>query len=119
VARVLQVVIEDLEGIALLLEPLDAARQGGLELVDAAQGVVEGDDGAVAGVLAHIVEHLVCRKMCGVVACDEIPHDDGVVAADADVLLILHPSAWWTEKVGMDELVGLVGVAQEVARRHG
>ena len=59
---------EDLEGVALGAEPLDRGGQGGAELVDRLQRVVEGDDGAVARELLDIVDHILCRQPLGIVA---------------------------------------------------
>ena len=71
---------EGLEGIALLLEPVERLRQGGTELVDGLQGVVEGDDAAIAGIVLDVGEHVVGRQPSGVVARNEVPHDDAVFA---------------------------------------
>ena len=46
---------DDLEGVALLLEPLDALGKGSAQLVDGLERVVESDDGAIAGVAPRSV----------------------------------------------------------------
>lgn len=107
--------IKHLELIALLLQPFDAAWQCCAQFVDAAQRVVEGDDGAVAHVTFDIFEDIISIEASGVVACDKVPHDDGVVSADAYVLLVAHPSSWGTEEVGVYVVVCFIGIAQ-VAR---
>lgn len=109
--RVLLVFGENFELVALTLQPFDATRQYDFEFVDAAKGVVEGDDGTVARVSLDVFQHVFGGDVFGVVARNEIPHDDGVVAAQTDVLCVAHPSARWAEEVGVYELVGLVGVA--------
>ena len=116
---VMEVLVKDLEGIALLLEPLDATWQYLLEFVDATEGIMEGDDGTVAGVAFHVLKDLLCSQTFGVVASDHVPHDNGVVATQANVLGVLHPSTWRTEKIGVDELVRFVGIAQIAAAGHG
>ena len=105
--------IEESELIALRLEPFDGLGQGGLEFVDALEGVVKGDDGAVAGVALHVVDDFVGGEEAAVVTGDDVPHDDGELAAQAHVLCPAHPAPWGAEQLGVDELVGLVGVAQE------
>ena len=50
---------EDFERIALGLEPFEGGREGCAEFVDAFQGVVEGDDGTIAGVALDVVEDVV------------------------------------------------------------
>ncbi len=65
---------DDLKGVALLLEPLDALGKGGAQLFDGFERVVEGDDGAIAGIALHVVHHVVGGEPLGVVARDEVPH---------------------------------------------
>ena len=73
---------KDLEVVALFAEPFDALGEGGAEFVDGFKGVVEGDDAAVAGVALHVVDDVLGGQPFGVVAGDEVPHDDLVLAAE-------------------------------------
>ena len=77
---------EDLKGVALILEPLERLWQGGAQLVDTLQRVVEGDDGAVARVPFYIIDDILCGEPFGIVACDEVPHHDLVFPAQPGVL---------------------------------
>ena len=63
-----------LETIALFAQPFERRGQGCSQFVDALQRVVEGDDGAVARVVFHIVDHIFGSKPFRVVARDEVPH---------------------------------------------
>ena len=73
---------------------------------------MEGDDGAVAREAFDVFEDIVSAEMGGVVSGDEVPHDDGVVSADAYVLLIAHPSSGRAEEIGVYVFVCFVGIAQ-------
>ncbi len=99
-----------LEAVALELEPLDAEGEGGAQLVDGLQGVVEGDDAAGTGVTADIVEDIVGGHPAGVVACDDVPHDDLELAAEQGILGYAHPAVRRAEEVGVDVGVGLLDV---------
>ena len=79
---------------------------------------MERDDGSVPRIFLYIIKDIIGCEVARVVACDQVPHDDGVVATDVDVLLVPHPSAWWAEKIGMNKRVSFVGIAQEAAARH-
>ena len=95
----LLILIEYLELIALLLQPFYRLRQGGLEFVNTLQRVVEGNYRTISSVSLHILKHLVGREAAGIVASDKVPHYDCIVAAQADVLAVLHPAPRRTEQV--------------------
>ena len=109
--------VEHLELVALLHEPLDGARQGVHGVLLRLDGVVEGDDGAVAGVAFDLLEDLPSVEVLAVVACHEVPHHDAVASAQHLVLKPAHVSVWRTEEVCLDEFVCLVGVRQVVLRQ--
>ena len=117
-ARMLQLLIKDLHLIPFFLQPLYAFGKSSLEFVYAAQRIVKRDDGAIADILLHIVHHILRREVPGIVACHQIPHDNGVVATYMDILSVLHPSTRRTEEIGMDIAVGLIGIAEESLARH-
>ena len=77
----LLILVENLEFVALAFEPFKTARESRLEFVDALQGVVERDDGAVAGIEFHILHHVVSGEQFRVVACYKVPHHDFVFPA--------------------------------------
>ena len=108
----MQILVKHLEFIPFIAEPFDTFGEYLLQFVNTSQGIVEGDDGTIACVILHILEHLFGSESFRVVACNQIPHHDGVVAAKPDVLGITHPSSWGTEQVGTNQLVGFVGIAQ-------
>ena len=101
---------EHLEFIALLFEPEDAEWQCGFQLVDGLERVVESDDGAVADVAANVVEDIVGGHPLGVVARDDIPHDDFVAAAKECILWYAHPAVGWPEEVATDVSIGFFDV---------
>ena len=106
-----------LEAVALELEPLDAEGEGGAQLVDGLQGVVEGDDAARAGVAADVVEYVVGGEPLGVVAGDDVPHDDLELAAEQGILGNAHPAVRRAEEVGVDVGVGLLDVVAVLVER--
>ena len=85
-------------------------RERCLQLFNALQGVVEGDDAAIAGISLHIVHHIFCRHPFGIVARHHVPHDDLVSAVQPPILTWSHPAVRWTEEMGMDDAVRLIGV---------
>lgn len=99
------------------LEPLDAKGQGGAQLVDGLDGVVEGDDAAGTGVAADVVEDVVGGEPLRVVTGDDIPHHDLVLAAKEGVLGNAHPAVWRTEEVGVYVGVGLLDVVAVLVER--
>ena len=101
----------------MLLKPEDAEGQCGAQLVDGLEGVVEGDDGAVAGVAADVVEDVVGAEPLGVVAGDDVPHDDLVLAAEEGVLGYTHPSVGRSEESCLDIGVGLLDVVAVLMER--
>ena len=109
--------IENLKLILLFLEPLDALRQGGAELVDRLQRVVEGDDRAVARVALHVVEHTLARHPLGVVARHEVPHHNLVLAAEPRILHGAHPAVGRPHEVAAYVGVGLLHVVAVVVQR--
>ena len=111
--------VKHLKFVTFITQPFDALGKYLLEFVDASEGVVEGDDGTVTRVVLHILVHFFGREAFGVVACDQVPHHDGVVATKTDVLGISHPSSWGTEEIGLNQFVGFVGIAQIALARHG
>ena len=102
--------VEDLEGIALVAQPLDRGGEGGVELVDGFQRVVEGNDGAITRVPLYIINHIFGRHPLRVVAGDEIPHHNLVFPAEPGVLRQTHPTVWRTYIVAVDVGVGLLHV---------
>ena len=112
------VLVEHLEFVAFITQPFDALRKNLLEFVDASEGIVEGDDGAITRVVLYILIHLFSREAFGVVACNQVPHHDGVVATKTDILGITHPSSWRTEEIGLNQFIGFVGIAQIALARH-
>ena len=107
--------VENLELVAILLQPLDGFGQREMEFVDTFEGIVEGDDGTIAGIAPHIVEHPLGRHPFGVVAGHQVPHHDAVTPAQPEILVGPHPSVRWTKEVGMEQFVGLVGILAIVA----
>ena len=59
----LLILVEYLELISFLLKPFDGARQGGLQFVDALQGIVEGYYRTVPRVAFHVLKHVVSVQM--------------------------------------------------------
>ena len=53
---------------------------------------MKGDDTAVAGVAFHIVEHILGCHPLGIVAGDEIPHDDLILVCHPPIDTRPHPS---------------------------
>ena len=102
--------IKYLEGVSLALQPFYGAREGVEDFVEAFDGVVEGDDAAWAGQVANIAEDIATVEAGGIVAGDEVPHDDAVVAAHPQVLRPRHPAVGRTKEVGVEIFVGLLGV---------
>ena len=88
------------EPILLLLQEVNASRQGILQVavVPGLQGVVEGDDGAVAGITHHIGQDLGRAEFLGVVARHEVPHDDAVILAQHHILSPRHVPVGRAEK---------------------
>lgn len=72
---------------------------------------MESDDATVAGIAAHVEEHVASIEAGRVVARDEIPHHHAVALHDHDVLVPLHPSMGWTEEICVEIFVGFVYVA--------
>ena len=81
-----------------------------MKIVDRAERVVEGDDGAVAGVLAHLAQYLAAIEFGIVVAGYEVPHDDAVSLAQRTVLSEAHDAVRRAEEVGGEVAVGLVDI---------
>ena len=67
------------KSIPFLLQPLDSARHGFAHVRFGFQGVVEDNDGAVAGIVLYHIEDTVRGHMGTVIAGDDIPHDDLVL----------------------------------------
>ena len=47
---------------------------------------MECDDAAVAGVGLYVSYHIVGSEQFGVVACDKVPHDDGIFSFQPEIL---------------------------------
>ena len=103
--------IKHLKLVAFCLKPFDCFGQGVVEFVDTLERVVEGDNGSVASVAFHIVEHVFGSHPFRIVACDKIPHDDAILTSQPYILIPSHPSMRRAEEVGMQQLVGLVGIS--------
>ena len=71
---------------------------------------MEGDDAAVSGIFLHIVHHIFCRHPLGIISSHHIPHDYLVGAVQPPVLALSHPAMRWTEEMGVDDVIRLVGV---------
>lgn len=110
--------VKDAEFVALIEQPFEGCGQDLPEFGDAAQGVVEGNDAAVARIATDVGEHFLGGEAAAVVAGYEVPHDDAVaLASDGAVLHGTHPSVGWAEEVGLQQFVGLLGVFQVFFRR--
>ena len=94
---------QQLKLIPLLLQELNRPGQGILEVpvVPRLEGVVEGDDGAVAGVAHHVGQHLGRAQLLGVVARHEVPHHNAVRAFQMEVLVEEHVPVGRTEQQGI------------------
>lgn len=102
------------EFVALVFEPLDGEGEGVAEVPFGFEGVVEYDYGSVAGVAFDVFEYLFSVEAPGVVACDEVVHDDVVVALDESALSWGEESVGWAEEGGCEEGVGF-GYVSEVS----
>ena len=71
---------------------------------------MKGDDGTVAGIFFHVFEHVIGCCPFGVVARDDIPHDDLKFSAKPPVFAFSHPSVRRPEEFRVDELLCFVGV---------
>ena len=94
----------------MALQPFDGAREGIEDFVVTLDGVVEGDDAAWAGQVADIAQDIAAIEAGGIVARDEIPHNDAVIALHPEILRPRHPAVGRTEEVGVEIFVGLLGV---------
>ena len=106
----------------MLLEPLDALGKGGAQLFDGFERVVEGDDGAIAGIALHVVHHVVGGEPLGVVARNEIPHHHLIaLAGEQGVLHWTYPPVGWTEQVAVNIGIGFlhVDIIAETAMKNG
>lgn len=93
--------IEYAEVVALGNQPFEGGHEDGLQFLDAAQAVMEGDDGTVAGIALHVGQHFGCREVLAVVTRHQVPHDDAVaLLADDAVLQRTHPAVGRTEERG-------------------
>src|SRR3712207_9209352 len=77
---------------------------------------MERYDTAVAGKPLDIIEHILARKPLGIVAGDQVPHDDGVLAGEPPIDAGPPPAVGGGGKMGGDKLVGLACV-QGIAKR--
>lgn len=77
-----QFCLQHLERIPFFLQKVEGAGEGILQIaaVPRLEGIVESDDGAVAGVAHDVGQNLRAAELLAVVAGDEIPHDDFVLA---------------------------------------
>ena len=78
-----------------------------MQLVDALKRIVKGNDRPVAGISLDIVEHVLGCYPLGIVAGDDIPHDDAILAVYPPIDRGPHPAVGRSEEMGVDELVGL------------
>ena len=104
--------IDRSEFIPLREEPFDGARERIQQFVLTLERIVESDNTAVAGIAPHVEQHVAPIESGGIVACHKVPHHHPIALAHHDVLVPLHPSVWWTEKVRMEIDVSLVDIAQ-------
>ena len=75
-----------LKHIPFLLQPLDSAGHGFAHVRFGFQGVVEDNDGAVAGIVLYHIEDTVRSHVRTVIAGHHVPHDDLVLPAQGDNL---------------------------------
>src|SRR3712207_9382973 len=83
---------------------------------------MERYDTAVAGKPLDIIEHILARKPLGIVAGDQVPHDDGVLAGEAPIKAGPPPGLGWGGKKGGDKVVGLawfLGIAKGPMLKKG
>ena len=73
---------------------------------------MEGDDGAVAGIAHDVAEDVVSVDAVGIVARDDVPHDDAVFVLQEARLVPAQPSVGRAEELALDELVGLLDVRE-------
>ena len=103
--------------VAVVAQPLQSFGQGMLQLVDALERIVEGDDAARACISLYVLEHFLGRKAVAIVARDHVPHDDTIAAVAKHLVLhSRHPPVGWTEEVCVEDFVGLLGIGQIVPR---
>ena len=96
------VLIKNLKGIALRLQPLDGTGKGIEDLVVALQRIVKGNDGTRSGIAAYIKEHIAPVKVGGVIARHQVPHHYAITAAlHEHVMIVKHPAVRRSEQVGL------------------
>ena len=100
----------DLKLIALLLEIAEGGWEGVAQFLDGLEGVMEGDDGTVAGVEHHVAQNVEGVEQVGIVTRDEVPHHYLILATKHVVGSEPHPSVRRTEEVGVDEFVGFLHI---------
>ena len=101
------------ELISFLFQPSEYLGQGVLELVDAFERVVEGDDAAVSGVAFHVVHHVLGCEQTAVIARYDIPHHDFYADVSQDAILYHpNPAVRRSEEVGVEDVVGLLDVGK-------
>jgi hypothetical protein len=71
---------------------------------------VKGYDAAVSGVFLYVVYDVIGSKPFGIIAGDNVPHDDTVFAIYPPIYGTPHKSMRGTEEMGMYQLVSLLGV---------
>lgn len=105
--------LQYLELIPLFLQEAEGTGKGVLQItvVPRLEGVVEGDDGAVAGVAHDVGQHLRTAELLAVVAGDEVPHHNFVFPFQNHVLGPAHVAVRRAEQEGAEGLVGRFGVA--------
>lgn len=105
--------LQHFELISLFLQETEGAGKGVLQVavVPGLEGVVEGDDGAVAGVAHDVGQHLRTAELLAVVAGDEVPHHNLVFPFQDHVLGPAHVAVRRSEQEGAEGLVGRFRVA--------
>lgn len=93
--------------IPLLLQKVNGARQCILQVSVAPgfQGIVEGDDGAVAGVAHHVGKHLRTAQLLAVVAGHEVPHHNLVGSFQREILVGEHMAVGRAEQERVENLL--------------
>ena len=71
---------------------------------------MEGDDTAWAGIAFDVVHHVLGRHPFGVVASDEIPHHDPVLAVQQIVLNQSHPAVGRPKQVSAYVGIGMLHI---------
>ena len=98
--------VEDFKFIVFFYKPFDGFWEGFFDSSDGFEGVVEYDDGAVAGVSFYVIVYAFCRHVRAVVAGYDIQHDDAEEFAEPYDLRNAHVAVRRTEQGAVDVFGG-------------